>query len=53
MDAGPEAGVSKLTVYSHFNDKETCSPPPWWPSEEQLPPLFFELPPACRWKLCC
>ena len=39
------AGVSKLTVYSHFTDKEklfsaaimaTCS--------EQLPDLFFELP---------
>src|SRR5688572_6716805 len=47
MDAiAAEAGVSKLTVYSHFTDKETlfacaveskCS--------EQLPPLFFELRP--------
>ncbi|MGL4317941.1 MAG: TetR/AcrR family transcriptional regulator [Pseudomonas sp.] len=45
MDAiAAEAGVSKLTVYSHFTDKETlfacaveskCS--------EQLPPLYFEL----------
>lgn len=45
MDAiAAEAGVSKLTVYSHFTDKETlfacaveskCS--------EQLPPPFFEL----------
>ena len=43
MDAiAAEAGVSKLTVYSHFNDKETlfksvieakC--------EEQLPPALF------------
>lgn len=47
MDAiAAEAGVSKLTVYSHFTDKETlfacaieskCA--------EQLPPLFFELAP--------
>jgi TetR/AcrR family transcriptional regulator, mexJK operon transcriptional repressor len=46
MDAiAAEAGVSKLTVYSHFTDKETlfaaaveskCS--------EQLPELLFELP---------
>jgi TetR/AcrR family transcriptional regulator, mexJK operon transcriptional repressor len=46
MDAvSAEAGVSKLTVYNHFTDKETlfcaaviarC--------EEQLPELFFESP---------
>lgn len=46
MDAiAAHAGVSKLTVYSHFTDKETlfcaavkakCA--------EQLPELFFELP---------
>ena len=46
MDAiAAEAGVSKLTVYSHFTDKETlfafavkskC--------EQQIPELLFELP---------
>src|SRR5690554_1573732 len=46
MDAiATEAGVSKLTVYSHFTDKETlyaaairvvC--------EAQLPDLFFDYP---------
>jgi TetR/AcrR family transcriptional repressor of mexJK operon len=46
MDAiATEAGVSKLTVYSHFNDKESlyiaaikakC--------EQQLPPLIFDQP---------
>ena len=48
MDAiAAEAGVSKLTVYSHFTDKETlfafavkskC--------EQQIPELLFELPPG-------
>lgn len=39
------AGVSKLTVYSHFNDKETLfSAAVMAKCEEQLPPLFFELP---------
>jgi TetR/AcrR family transcriptional repressor of mexJK operon len=40
-----EAGVSKLTVYSHFNDKETlfCAAVVA-KCEEQLPTLFFELP---------
>src|SRR5471030_1740723 len=45
MDAvATEAGVSKLTVYSHFNDKETlfCAAVVA-KCEEQLPPLFFEL----------
>ncbi|MNM41468.1 Bacterial regulatory protein, tetR family [compost metagenome] len=46
MDAvAAEAGVSKLTVYSHFNDKETLfSAAVVAKCEEQLPPLFFELP---------
>ncbi|MCR8932888.1 MULTISPECIES: TetR/AcrR family transcriptional regulator [unclassified Pseudomonas] len=46
MDAvSSEAGVSKLTVYSHFNDKETLfSAAVVAKCEEQLPPLFFELP---------
>jgi TetR/AcrR family transcriptional repressor of mexJK operon len=46
MDAvAGEAGVSKLTVYSHFNDKETLfSSAVMAKCEEQLPPLFFELP---------
>jgi TetR/AcrR family transcriptional repressor of mexJK operon len=37
--------VSKLTVYSHFNDKETLfSAAVMAKCEEQLPTLFFELP---------
>ena len=46
MDAvASEAGVSKLTVYSHFNDKETLfSAAVVAKCEEQLLPLFFELP---------
>ena len=46
MDAvAAEAGVSNLTVYSHFNDKETLfSAAVMAKCEEQLPPLFFELP---------
>mgnify|MGYP003617491029 FL=1 len=46
MDAvASEAGVSKLTVYSHFNDKETLfSAAVMAKCEEQLPTLFFELP---------
>ncbi|MFJ7315580.1 TetR/AcrR family transcriptional regulator [Pseudomonas sp. NPDC098747] len=46
MDAvAAEAGVSKLTVYSHFNDKERLfSAAVVAKCEEQLPPLFFELP---------
>jgi TetR/AcrR family transcriptional regulator, mexJK operon transcriptional repressor len=46
MDAvAAEAGVSKLTVYSHFNDKETLfSSAVMAKCEEQLPTLFFELP---------
>ncbi|WP_339494461.1 TetR/AcrR family transcriptional regulator [Pseudomonas sp. RA_105y_Pfl2_P56] len=46
MDAvAAEAGVSKLTVYSHFTDKETLfSAAVVAKCEEQLPPLFFELP---------
>ncbi|HSX70519.1 MAG TPA: TetR/AcrR family transcriptional regulator [Pseudomonas sp.] len=47
MDAiAAEAGVSKLTVYSHFTDKETlfaCAVES--KCAEQLPPLFFELGP--------
>ncbi|MEK1912678.1 MAG: TetR/AcrR family transcriptional regulator [Pseudomonas chlororaphis] len=46
MDAvAAEAGVSKLTVYSHFNDKETlfCAAVAA-KCEEQLPTLIFELP---------
>jgi TetR/AcrR family transcriptional repressor of mexJK operon len=47
MDAiAAEAGVSKLTVYSHFTDKETlfaCAVES--KCQEQLPPLFFELGP--------
>ncbi|OLF56108.1 TetR/AcrR family transcriptional regulator [Pseudomonas chlororaphis] len=48
MDAvAGEAGVSKLTVYSHFNDKETLfSAAVMAKCEEQLPTLFFELPPG-------
>ena len=46
MDAvAAQAGVSKLTVYSHFNDKETLfSAAVVAKCEEQLPTLFFELP---------
>ena len=46
MDAvAAEAGVSKLTVYSHFNDKERLfSAAVMAKCEEQLPTLFFELP---------
>ncbi len=48
MDAiAAEAGVSKLTVYSHFTDKETLfSAAVKSKCEEQLPELFFELPDA-------
>ena len=39
------AGVSKLTVYSHFTDKETLfSSAIMSKCTEQLPILFFELP---------
>jgi TetR/AcrR family transcriptional repressor of mexJK operon len=39
------AGVSKLTVYSHFTDKETLfSAAVIARCEEQLPELFFEMP---------
>lgn len=46
MDAiAAEAGVSKLTVYSHFIDKETLfSAAVKAKCEEQLPELLFELP---------
>ena len=46
MDAiASEAGVSKLTVYSHFTDKETLfSAAVKAKCEEQLPELLFELP---------
>lgn len=46
MDAvAAEAGVSKLTVYSHFNDKETLfSAAVVARCEEQLSELFFEIP---------
>lgn len=46
MDAvATEAGVSKLTVYSHFNDKETLfSAAVIAKCEEQVPLLFFEWP---------
>lgn len=47
MDAiAARAGVSKLTVYSHFTDKENlfaCAVES--KCEEQLPPLIFELRP--------
>lgn len=40
------AGVSKLTVYSHFTDKETLfSAAVKAKCESQLPDLLFELPP--------
>lgn len=46
MDAiAAEAGVSKLTVYSHFTDKETLfSAAVKAKCEEQLPEPLFELP---------
>lgn len=46
MDAvAAEAGVSKLTVYSHFTDKETLfSAAVVAKCETQLPNLMFELP---------
>ena len=46
MDAiAAGAGVSKLTVYSHFTDKETLfSAAIKAKCEEQLPELLFELP---------
>ena len=45
MDAiAAEAGVSKLTVYSHFTDKETLfSAAVKAKCQEQLPELFFDL----------
>lgn len=45
MDAiAAHAGVSKLTVYSHFNDKETLfAAAVKAKCEEQLPELLFEL----------
>ncbi|MHA6494292.1 TetR/AcrR family transcriptional regulator [Pseudomonas borbori] len=45
MDAiAAEAGVSKLTVYSHFTDKETLfSAAVKAKCEDQLPELLFEL----------
>ena len=45
MDAvATEAGVSKLTVYSHFTDKETLfSAAVIARCDEQLPDLFFEV----------
>lgn len=45
MDAiAAEAGVSKLTVYSHFTDKETLfAAAVKSKCEEQLPELLFEL----------
>jgi len=45
MDAvAAEAGVSKLTVYSHFTDKETLfSSAVVARCEEQLPELFFDV----------
>ncbi len=47
MDAiAAEAGVSKLTVYNHFTDKETLfSAAIQSKCQEQLPEIFFELPP--------
>ena len=47
MDAvAAEAGVSKLTVYSHFTDKETLfSAAVVARCEEQLPELFVDMPP--------
>lgn len=47
MDAvAAEAGVSKLTVYSHFNDKETLfSAAVVARCEEQLPDLFVDMAP--------
>ncbi|WP_417661149.1 TetR/AcrR family transcriptional regulator [Pseudomonas sp.] len=46
MDAiAAEAGVSKLTVYNHFTDKETLfSAAVKAKCEEQIPELLFELP---------
>ena len=46
MDAiAAKAGVSKLTVYNHFTDKETLfSAAVKSKCEEQLPELFFDLP---------
>ncbi len=46
MDAvASEAGVSKLTVYSHFTDKETLfSAAVVARCEEQMPELFIDLP---------
>jgi TetR/AcrR family transcriptional repressor of mexJK operon len=46
MDAvAAEAGVSKLTVYSHFTDKETLfSAAVVARCEEQMPELFVDLP---------
>lgn len=48
MDAiAAEAGVSKLTVYNHFTDKETLfSAAVKAKCEAQIPDLLFELPPT-------
>ncbi|HWV09920.1 TetR/AcrR family transcriptional regulator [Pseudomonas sp. GD03944] len=50
MDAiAAEAGVSKLTVYSHFTDKENLfSAAVKAKCEEQVPGLFFALPEGAR-----
>lgn len=55
MDAvAAAAGVSKLTVYSHFTDKQTlfCSAV-MATCQIQLPDLLFEYPEGYRWKKCC
>lgn len=55
MDAvAAAAGVSKLTVYSHFTDKQTlfCSAV-MATCQVQLPDLLFEYPEGYRWKKCC
>lgn len=55
MDAvASEAGVSKLTVYSHFNDKETLfSAAVVANARSNYRRCSSNCPKASPWKMCC